>query len=343
MKAANIAYTLVIAIGIGFILIIGKSIILPLVLAFVIWFIIKAVRDLIAGLSIAKKNLPKWLQNVLVLVVIFGILGIIGKLLTANIMKMAEAIPAYEANVAALSAHIDQRFNIDINTILKDYAGGLDLTEILRRLLSSLSDLLGKAFIIIIYVIFLLIEERAFPKKIQAIIKTKEKKESVGDFMEKIDSSINNYILIKTFVSLITGTLSYIILLLLGIDFAFFWAFLIFLLNYIPTIGSMIATLFPALAAIFQFGELMPALWVLLGVGSVQVVMGNIIEPKLMGSNLNISILVVVLMLILWGSIWGITGMILCIPITVVLIRIFALFDKTRWIAIMLSGNGKVD
>lgn len=144
-------------------------------------------------------------------------------------------------------------------------------------------------------------------------------------------------------VSLITGTLSFIALTILGIDFAFFWAFIIFLLNYIPTIGSLIATLFPAMAAILQMGELTPFLWVLLSVGSIQVIMGNVVEPKLMGSNLNISVLVVVLALIFWGSIWGIIGMILCIPITVIMIKVFSLFDKTRSIAILLSGNGEID
>lgn len=343
MKAANIAYSLIIAIGIGFILVIGKTILLPLVLALIIWFLIKALRDFVAGLSIGKKQLPAWIRTTLVFILIFGILGFVGKLLSSNIVKMIEVLPGYEHNITKLADSVNQQFNIDISAILKDYAGGVEITDLLRSILNSLSDLLGNAFLVIIYVVFLLIEEKSFPKKIGAIFTLPENHLKVSDLLNKLNKSINNYILIKTMVSLITGTLSFIALTILGIDFAFFWAFIIFLLNYIPTIGSLIATLFPAMAAILQMGELTPFLWVLLSVGSIQVIMGNVVEPKLMGSNLNISVLVVVLALIFWGSIWGIIGMILCIPITVIMIKVFSLFDKTRSIAILLSGNGEID
>lgn len=343
MKATNIAYSLIIAIAVGFILVIGKNILLPLVVALIIWFLIKAVRDFVAGLSIGNKQLPTWLRTTLIFVLIFGVLSVVGKLLSSNIVKMIEVLPSYEQNINKLISNINSQFNIDLNVLLKDYAGGIDITDLLRNVLNSISDLLGNAFLVIIYVIFLLIEERAFPQKIGAIFSLPETHQKVSDLLNKLNTSINSYILIKTTVSLITGILSFIALRIIGIDFAFFWAFVIFLLNYIPTIGSLIATLFPALAAILQMGELTPSLYVLASVGAIQVIMGNVVEPKLMGSNLNISVLVVVLALILWGSIWGIIGMILCIPITVILIKVFALFDKTRSIAILLSGDGKID
>lgn len=343
MKAVNIAYSLIIAIAIGFILVIGKTILLPLVVALIIWFLIKAVRDFVASLSIGKKQLPAWIRTTLVFVLIIGILSIVGKLLSANIVKMIEVLPSYEHNINKLMETVNKQFNIDISVLLKDYAGGMDLTGLLRSILNSLSDLLGNAFLVIIYVIFLLIEERAFPKKIGAIFSLPESHKKISNLLEKLNKSINSYILIKTMVSLITGILSFIALKIIGIDFAFFWAFIIFLLNYIPTIGSLIATIFPSLAAILQMGELAPFFYVLASVGAIQVIMGNVIEPKLMGSNLNISVLVVVLALIFWGSIWGIIGMVLCIPITVIMIKVFSLFDKTRSLAILLSGDGKID
>jgi AI-2 transport protein TqsA len=139
-----------------------------------------------------------------------------------------------------------------------------------------------------------------------------------------------------------TGVLSYIAMLFIGVDAALFWAFLIFLLNYIPTIGSLLGTLFPATFALMQYGELMPFVWVLIAVGVIQIIVGNIIEPKIMGDSLNISALVVILTLSFWGLVWGVIGMILSVPITVIIIIICAEFPKTRFIAIMLSDKGSI-
>ncbi|MEO0874547.1 MAG: AI-2E family transporter, partial [Bacteroidota bacterium] len=110
----------------------------------------------------------------------------------------------------------------------------------------------------------------------------------------------------------------------------------------IPSIGSLIATTFPAIIAILQTGEFMPGLWVLLGVGIIQVIVGNFIEPRLMGNSLNISPLVVILSLIAWGAIWGVIGMVLSVPIMVMLIIVCARFESTRNIAIILSENGQI-
>ena len=129
---------------------------------------------------------------------------------------------------------------------------------------------------------------------------------------------------------------------MVGVDFAAFWAFTIFLLNFIPTIGSIIATLFPALLALIQFDTFAQFFIVLVGVGSIQVIVGNFLEPKLMGNTLNVSPFIVMMSLTLWGSIWGIAGMFLSVPITVILLIVFAHFEKTRYLAILLSGNGNL-
>ena len=136
--------------------------------------------------------------------------------------------------------------------------------------------------------------------------------------------------------------MSYGVLTLVGVDFALFWAFLIFLLNYIPTIGSIVATAFPALLTLVQFDGFTPFFIVLIGVLAIQVAIGSFLEPRLLGNTLNISPLVVILALALWGLLWGVVGMLLCVPITIILIIIFAQFPPTRPIAVFLSRNGEV-
>lgn len=144
-------------------------------------------------------------------------------------------------------------------------------------------------------------------------------------------------------VSFITGALSYVALLIFGVDSALFWAFLIFILNFIPTVGSLIATLFPALFAVVQTTEIAPFIYILLSVGSIQILVGNVLEPKIMGNSLNMSPLVVILSLTIWGAIWGIMGMILSVPITVMMIIVFEEIASLRFIAVALSEKGELN
>jgi len=156
--------------------------------------------------------------------------------------------------------------------------------------------------------------------------------------INNIKDSMGNYIVLKTGVSLITGICSYIILLIIGVDLALFWALLIFLLNYIPSVGSLIATIFPAVVALFQFAELQPFLLVLILIGSLQLIVGNFIEPKVFGDKLNINGFVVILALAIWGAMWGIAGMALSVPITLISIAILDQFPQTKGIAVFLKS-----
>ena len=164
-----------------------------------------------------------------------------------------------------------------------------------------------------------------------------EKYTNVKGMVDKIGKSITGYLGIKTFTSLLTGFISYFALLFIGVDAPLFWAFLIFILNYIPTVGSLIATFFPTAFALLQYGDLSHAVLVLSIVGAIQVIVGNILEPRFMGSSLNISPLVVILTLIVWNAIWGVVGMLLSVPITVIIIIVLAEFEGSRPIAILLS------
>ncbi len=191
--------------------------------------------------------------------------------------------------------------------------------------------------------LFLLFEQKGFNKKMRALFPDKEHREEVRDLLHHIQEHIQTYVAIKTMTSVLTGTISYAVLKVVGVDFAEFWGFIIFLLNYIPTVGSLLGIIFPSLLALIQFPTLAPFFVVAVGLGVVQFLIGNVLEPRLTGSSLNISPLVVILSLALWGSIWGIVGMFLCVPLTVITMIILSHFDRTRPIAILLSGDGKIE
>lgn len=342
MKASRITNTLLIGFAVVVIFIYGKDLILPFVVALIFWFLIKEIRDALNKVKFIDKNIPNIILNIIGFAFIFAIIGGIAKILTVNIQELSKELPVYQKNINALTKSINTNFNIDILTSIKEFLGEFQYTTILSGLFNSITELFGDAFLIIIYTLFLLLEEPFFPKKINAIYSRKDDQDNVEEMLAKIDKSIGRYISIKTLVSVLTGVASYIALLFLGVDAPIFWAFLIFILNYIPNVGSLIATAFPAIFAMLQFGELMPGIWVLIIVGAIQLVVGNYIDPKLTGDSLNVSPLVVILGLAFWGAIWGIMGMFLSVPITVMLIIILSEIPGTRAFAILLTKDGSI-
>lgn len=342
MKAGRITNALLISIAFVTILIYGKGLIIPFVIALFFWFLIKEIRDLINRIPYVKNKVPNIVLNLVGFLFIFAVIGGIVQILALNIKQLTTLLPLYQQNITDVANSIQTQFNIDIISKSKEFLGDYEYSKLLSTLLNSLKDLFGKTFLIIIYTLFLLLEEPFFSSKIKAIYSKNENFEEVNSILNQIDKSIGRYISIKTLVSFLTGFFSYIALVFIGIDAPLFWAFLIFLMNYIPTIGSLIATVFPTIFAMLQFGEVMPGIWVLAVVGGIQLIMGNFIDPKLTGNSLNVSPLVVIIGLSFWGALWGILGMILSVPITVMMIIIFAQIPSTRPIAILLSKKGNV-
>lgn len=343
MKASRITNALLISIAVVIILIFGKNLLIPFVVALIFWFLIKEIRELLNKIEFVQKKIPNIVLNMIGFLAIFFIIGGAVKILSINIKQLSTSLPLYQANINLLTASIDQKFDIDVTLFVKNFLGEYDYTNLLKSLFSSLSELFGSAFVIIIYTLFLLIEEPLFSRKVKAIYKNNEsKREKTTTILAQIDRSIGRYLSLKTLISLLTGFISYFALLFIGIDAPLFWAFLIFLMNFIPAVGSLIATIFPAMFAMLQFGEIMPGIWVLAVVGFIQVIVGNFIDPKLTGDSLNVSPLVVIIGLSVWGAIWGILGMILSVPISVMLILIFAHIPSTRPVAILLSKKGNV-
>jgi predicted PurR-regulated permease PerM len=160
--------------------------------------------------------------------------------------------------------------------------------------------------------------------------------------LSQVNSAVRTYVYVKTLMSFLTGAISYFVLLLFHVDFPVLWAFVIFLLNYVPYVGSLVATFLPSAFAVFQFQSFSIFVWVFLGIQVVQILIGNILEPKVMGKTLNLSPLGVLTALTFWGMIWGVMGMILSVPITSILVIIALRFPATRFVAIILSENGEL-
>ncbi|MGB0887860.1 MAG: AI-2E family transporter [Vicingaceae bacterium] len=338
----NSAYFFIAATGIIFTLLYGQSLLVPFILALLLWFLVRKIRQLLDKVAFIRKHIPARLKNLIPALIILGIISFAAKILLSNINNLAQSYPIYAGNVELVISKINETFGINIIENFNNQVAEFDFGKILKDLFQSITDILSNTFLIIIFALFIFLEESNFGNKLKNVFTEKEKFDRLDDILESIEKSIANYIGIKTLVSLTTGIISYIALLFIGIDSPLFWAFLIFILNFIPTIGSMIATVFPAVFCLLQFGEFTPSLLTFFIVGSIQVIIGNILEPKIMGNSLNISPLVAITALLVWGMIWGITGMLLSIPITVCIVIICSHFENTKPVAIMLSEKGEI-
>lgn len=342
MDTTKKIYVFLIVITVVVVAIYAQSIIIPFILAILFWFIIRVIKKQLLRIKFIQ-SWPHWLLTLLSSVLLLIILYLAVDVIMVNIQQLSDKLSDYQKNVTGLTQLLNEKFDTDIMTIFSEYAKDYDFSTILSSVLSALTGLFGDTFTILLYMLFLLLEEPIFSYKLKAMYPEQDKQQHVKTLIGKIDNSIGSYIALKTLVSLLTGVLSYFALLFIGIDAPVFWAFLIFLLNFIPTIGSLIATTFPTVFALLQFGEFTPAVLVLTVVGAIQLIVGNLVEPRLMGNTLNISPLVVFLALAIGGVIWGVTGMLLSVPITVVLIIIMSEFPETRSIAILLSQKGIIN
>ena len=316
----------------------------PIVVAIMIWYCVYELKRILGKIKVKGVAMPRWMLTILAFLIISLLSVGVYEIITLNLELIIKSFPIYVESFKSMVANL--RMIDGFQEMQERIIGRLeeiDVKSILSGLLNSMTNIAGNIFIIVIYVAFLLVEEKFFTKKLHLLVTDVNEQRDLDNMINQITRSIRNYISVKTQMSLLTGVLSYILLILFKVDFPVLWAFLIFLLNFIPYIGSFFATLFPAAFALFQFQSFFMFLWVFLAIQAVQLIIGNVLEPKIMGRTLNLSPLGVLLALTFWGVIWGVLGMILSVPITSVMVIIFARFPATRFVAIWLSETGELD
>ena len=288
-----------------------------------------------------RRRVPKLLAIVLVVLILIGVLTAIGALVGGSVNEFIDSVPGYQARLNSLvdswTARLDQ-YEIDLPSLeVKDYLKPGEFMSLLGSGLKGLASTLSNMFLIIITMVFILLEATSLPVKLQAAFGDR------GDdplHLAQVTAQVQRYLAVKTAVSAVTGVAIAIWTAVLGLDFALVWGLLAFLLNYIPNIGSIIAAVPAVLLALVQLG-VGPALVVGIGYLVVNTVLGNIVEPNLMGRAVGLSTLVVFLSLVFWGWVWGPVGMLLSVPLTMIIKIGLENSEDLRWVALMLD-SGKV-
>ena len=246
-------------------------------------------------------------------------------------------LPVYQERLGLIMAGLTAwltSLGLDMtNVLVSDYLSPGKVMSLVYNMLFAFKGLFRNMFLVFLIVLFILIEASGFPGKLQAAFPNPEK--TLGHF-KAMTASVNQYMGVKAIFSLATGILVWLLLALIGVDFAPTWGLLAFLLNFIPNIGSIIAAVPAILLALIQLGW-PSALLTMLGYLVVNITIGNFLEPRFMGRKLGLSTLVVFLSLLFWGWVLGPIGMVLSVPLTMIVKIALAANEGTRWVAVLLE------
>ena len=329
--------------GIILLLWIARSILIPLLIAAFMWYLMNAISDYYRRVLPYKNNCCKtsklfdWLAYTATLTTVF----IVGYLFATQIRPMftelSNALPAIQSRLAMLGEYLSSSLGLKFDANMVP-----NITKIATNVGTSVAGIATSMGMVLVYLIFMFVEQSTFNKKFEAMFPTKRQSKKMRFILDSIDTNMKKYLFVKTALSAVTGVASFLWLQLIGVEFAGVWAFIVFITSYIPTIGAIVACGLPILYSLLVAPSLQQPILTAIGLISLQIVFGNILEPKFTGKTLNLSTLAILINLVFWGMLWGVAGMFFSVPMLVGIFVICAQFDSTRPIAVLLSADGNI-
>jgi predicted PurR-regulated permease PerM len=284
-------------------------------------------------------RVPRLLAILITMLAVLAVLVGIGLFISASVRGVTAAAPRYQARLQGLVEPGIERLEargLDVSSwVTSDLLDLGQLLNFLGNTFVGVAQAVGVGLVVVLIMMFVMAEALGFRRKLARALGRDS--EVLPRFL-RITREVQRYLLIKTGVSLATGVSIGVGVALIGLDFPLFWGFVAFLLNYVPNIGSVVAGVPAVLLALVQLG-LGPALVTAALYVVVNVLLGNIVEPNLMGRRLRLSPLVVLLSLLFWGWLWGPVGMLLAVPLTMILKIMMENTDSLVWLAVLLDQN----
>ncbi|WP_137702636.1 AI-2E family transporter [Marimonas lutisalis] len=345
LQFRTITYATALAIMLGWLLWIGRPVLVPVIGAVISVYILSTAATAMRRVPLLGR-LPDWVRRGIALLLFALGLSLLFILVINNLAQVATALTRYEANLNALATQLADLMGVTDEPTWANLQnivfGEVHVRDWIAPALLQLRAFGVMLFLIVLYSAFFMAERGVMAQKLVMALGGAEKGSRAMEILERINERIGGYLFVKTVVNAILGIISFGILLVLGIEFALFWAVLIAFLNYIPYIGSLVAVVFPVLLSLAQFGSLWMAGVVLFALTAAQVFVAGFVEPRMMGQAFNLSPLVVLLALASWSTLWGLAGAILAVPLTASAVIVLAEMRATRPLAIMLSARGRV-
>lgn len=321
----NVCLVVLTAVALTGALIYTKAVLLPFTISIFIYAVVTPVIRFLTG----KLRLPHTLAILLTIVIYFVLTGILIFFVSNSLEQFIRSAGAYRDRLVEFIQWVtviaqDYGFQIDDRTV-REEVRNMPVFSWARSLSGGILSFMGNATLIFIFVLFLVFGDRG--------------QKPTNRYVLQAQNSISKYIFTKTMVSVVTGVLVGILLLIFGVDLTFMFVVLTILLNFIPSIGSIFATLLPLPVVLLQFGFTAPFYFIFAGSALIQFSIGNVIEPKLMGESMDLHPVSVLMFLIFWGLVWGIPGMFLAVPITAILKIVLEQIETTKPIAELLAGR----
>lgn len=336
-------YSIALMLMIGWLLRVGQSILLPVLMAVIVVYILTTAADAMVRLPLIGRLGRRWRRLIVLIGIVAGVL-ILAAFITSNAAAISAAVPRYANNFDTLQARLLHILGVDelpswaeLSQKLTDM---LDISTLMPIVLSTITNAGSVVVAAALYAIFIIAELDSLPEKTRSALDRSQQAERTLEVVRQINERIGGYLAAKTLVNAILGVVSLGVLWLLGIDFPVFWAILIAILNYIPYIGSVIAVAFPVATSLVQYASFGHAALALVALMGPQMIVAYYIEPKFLGRSVNLSPFTVLLSLAIWTALWGMMGAILAIPLTAMVMIILAELPSTRFIAVLMSETG---
>lgn len=333
MNDAPLSRGLLIAASV-IILIAGLKVAQPILVPILVAFFLAVLTSPAVSL-LTKFKLPVGLSITVVVLCLFGFFYGLGSLVATSTDDFIDRLPVYQAQLQDWLVQLQESLPWlveDVKEALASFQPAESAISLIGTLFSGLGSVLTAVVLIVFTLIFTLFEAQNASDKAKIALGD----DHTIEYIKSFSKLVQRYLLVKSLISLATGILAGLLLWLIGVDYPILWGALAFLMNFIPNIGSLLAAIPPVILGSIQFG--VPGLLATsIGYIAINMIIGNLIEPRLMGKTLNISPLIVFLSLIFWGWIFGPIGMLLSIPLTVVVKIGLEVYPPTRWIAVLIS------
>lgn len=322
------------------ILIVARDVLQPLAVALLVWLVLTAVTRKITTLIPAPLKRGRTAVRLGGALGTLGLLTIVAIFVTGNVADLRANMPLYEANLDQWVARVGDVIGKPDGLSVASLLGRVDLTSFAISVAGSTAAYLATLFVVISYAVFIFVEAETVDAKIAAFANDPAEEHRLRRFLATIRRGIDDFLAVQTLVGFMQAVPTYVLLLILGVDAPLFFAVLIFIFSYIPTIGTLIGIAFPTLMTLLQFASIGPALIVLSVLGAIQVVASNLVAPKLMSRSLNLSPLVVLFGVFAGGAVWGIVGALIAVPVLTIIAIVCAEEPSLRRVAVVLSANG---
>ena len=337
LTIVNFSLIIFLVFALFYILYIWQSLIVPVIISILFAFAI-----LWLSKFYEKYRIPSFLAMTLSVITYILVFYFIWNIIYWNINELIVLAPSYQEKIVSLAKNLFDSLWINRNQVT-EFMSNIRLQDIFNSIFATLTSLSSNIWAILFYTIFILLEAKYFWRKIELMVSNPDKRKDVLEVLHKIENDVKWYFFIKIVVSLMTAILSYIIMISFWLNFALFWALLVFILNFIPNIGSIIAVMFPSLLSFVQPEfTIYTSIFMVVLLTTIQMIVWNVIEPKMMGNKLNLSPLVIIIALSFWWYLWWIIGMLLSVPLVVIMNIILSKFEQTRPISIFLSEKWEV-